>query len=168
MSVNARGGWCVETREELMQPGGAVPLRTSPQVLAQIVAALRPFEEAFGQGAQVEARSAGYDGQVFAHRDVLESHPRKPGVSACRERLVRIGDIDEMMRYAGLLFAIWFCRAQVHAAIDSDRIAAYDLTAELPGERERQGGLAAPRGPEEDNEKRKSAFVLRDGLFAFF
>ena len=66
VGVDARGGGRVEAGENPVQPGVAVLLAAALQSRAQIGLARRAGEEAFGQGAQVEAGSAGDDGQALA------------------------------------------------------------------------------------------------------
>ena len=74
-----------------------MPLAALFQARAQFVLTLRPSEEPLGKCAQVEARSAGDDGQFDAPGDLPERRSRGTAVGARGERLIRVGDIDQVV-----------------------------------------------------------------------
>ena len=82
----------------------------------------------------------------FAHGGSCEA-----AVIASGERLVRVGNIDEVMRDAGALFVRGFGGAEIHTAVDGDGIATDDLAVEAFGEGEREGGFAAAGGSENED-----------------
>ena len=63
-----------------VQPCVAAVARLHPQAIAQLFVACRAGEQAFGQGAQVEAGSPGHDGQM----------PRRAVISRARPALQRL------------------------------------------------------------------------------
>ena len=115
-------------------------------------------EQAFGQGAQVEAGSAGDDGQFAAAGNIAQGGAGLAAVFAGGEGLIGIGDVDEVMRNAGALFGAGLGGAEVHAAIDGNGIATDDFAVEPLGEGERERGLAAAGRAEEDDGERRSSF----------
>ena len=89
VGVDARGGGGIEAGEKPMQPGGAVFLNAELQSLAQIGLPRRAGKEAFGEGAQVEAGSAGDDGEALARSYLSEGLTGKTAVVAGGERAGR-------------------------------------------------------------------------------
>jgi hypothetical protein len=108
-------------------------------------------EKAFRQRAEVEASSAGDDGQTASLGDGLERGARLSAILARGKGLGGIGYVDQVMGQEGALFSSGLGRAQVHAAIDGHRVATDDLATELLAEGEGESGLAAAGGAEEQN-----------------
>ncbi len=113
----------------------------------------RSGEEAFCKRAEVEAGSAGDDGELSAAGDFAEGGAGAAAVFAGSKWLVGIGDIDEVMRDAGALCESGLGGADIHAAIDGDGIATHNLAVEALGKRERERRLPAARGSEKQNDK---------------
>ena len=114
-------------------------------------------EEAFDQCAKIEAGSAGDDGEFGAGCNVAEDCAGLAAVLARGERLVGVGDIDEVMRELRALFGRGFGGSEIHAAIDGDGIATDDFAMEALGQRQGQRGFAAARGAEEQDDERDRA-----------
>ena len=131
-----------------------VSFGAAAEALAEVFVARGPGEEAFGEGAEVEAGSTGDDGEFVAGGDVAESCAGAAAVFARGEGLVGIGDVDEVMGDAGAVFECGLGGAEVHAAIDGDGIAGDDFAVEVFGEGERERGFAAAGGAEEKERER--------------
>ena len=155
VGVNARSGCGVKAGEEPVQPLGLVPFGAAAEAAAEVFTTGRAREEAFGEGAEIEACSAGDDGEFVARGDVAEGGASAARVFSSGEGLVGVDDVDEVMRDAGALFGGGLGGAQVHAAVDSDGVAGDDFALEAFGESEREGGFAgAGRAEEEDGGRR--------------
>ncbi len=73
---------------------------------AEFVLASGPGKEAIGERAQVEACSAGDDGQLAASGNLAQSSAGQTAVFARGEGLVGIGDVDQVMRQARPFFPV--------------------------------------------------------------
>jgi hypothetical protein len=104
------------------------------EALTQVFVTGGAGEEAISQSAEVEAGSAGDDGEFSAAGNFAEGSSGLPAVVAGGEGLVGVGDVDEVMRDAGALFGCGFGAAEIHAAIDGDGIATDDFAVEAFGE----------------------------------
>ena len=95
-----------------MEPIAASPGCAGAEAVAKVFMASGTGEEAFGQRAQIEASSAGDDGEFVAAGDVAQSGACLAAVFAGSEGLVGIGNVDEVMRNAGALFGRWVLRCR--------------------------------------------------------
>jgi hypothetical protein len=134
-----------------MQPGITVALAAALKTRAEFSLAHRAGKEAFRERAEVEAGPAGYDGQAAASGDGFEGGAGLAAVFARGEWLVGIGHVDQVMGQARPFFIGGLRRAEVHPAIDGDRVATDDLAVELLTQREGQGRFAAACGAEEED-----------------
>ena len=71
-----------------------------------------------------------------------------------RERPIRVGDVEEMMRHAAALLERRLGRPQIHPAVDLGRVGVDDLAPELPRERDRDRRLPRRRRTADDQELR--------------
>jgi len=133
VGVDSRGGCWVETGEEAMQPCRAVMLATALQTRAKVFLSRGTGKEAIREGAQIEAGSAGDDGKALARSYPLEGLTSKAAIFSGGERLVGIGDVDEVMRQACAVGGRGLGGADVHAAIDGDGVATDDFAVEALG-----------------------------------
>jgi hypothetical protein len=108
-------------------------------------------EQAFGEGAEVEAGSPGDDREAVAGGDCLEGGAGLTAVFAGGKRLVGVGNVDEMVGQARAFFGGGFGCAKVHASIDRNRVATDDLGTEAFAQCERESGFAAAGGAEKQN-----------------
>ena len=154
VGVNASGRGSVEAREQTMQPRTSTFFCALAQPVAQALLARGPGKQPLGQSAKVESCSAGDDGQFSATGDIAQGCARLPAVFARSERLVRIGYVDQVMRQAGTFFFGWLGCAEVHAAIDGDRVATHDFAAEALTQCKRKPRLATAGGTEQQNGER--------------
>ena len=83
----------------------------------------RAGEEAFGEGAEIEAGSSGDDGELAARGDVVEGGAGAAAVFAGGEGLIGVDYVDEVMGDAGAFLWRRLRRSQVHAAIDGNGVA---------------------------------------------
>ena len=143
----------VEAGEDAVQVGGAAGGCEFAEAFALAVLFGRRGEEAVDERAQVEAGSSGDDGQVAAFSDAGEGFAGLAAVVAGGAGLVGPGDVDHVVLDEGSLVARGLGGADLHLAIDGDRVATDDLAVELFGEAKGEGGLAAGGGAGEDDER---------------
>ena len=125
-------------------------------VLRRSVLAGRGVKESSVQGAEVEAGSAGDDGEVVARRRYrARDGAGITGVVAGGVGLVGVGDVDEVVRREGSFGRGGLGGTEVEAAVDGDRVATDDFAGEALGEGEGKGGFAAGGGAGEDDERRE-------------
>ena len=134
-----------------MQPGSAVAWRVRCESGAEFGLAGGAGKESFGEGAEVEAGSAGDDGEAAAGGDLARGRRGQPAVVAGGEGLIGVGNVDEVVRQAGAFVRGGLGGAEVHAAIDGDRVATDDFAGEALGEGEGKGGFAAAGGAEQED-----------------
>jgi hypothetical protein len=122
------------------------------QAVAQRLIAYRSFKEAFEQGAQVEAGASGENRKPAAAGYFRDGGTRQARVFAGGEELVRIQDIDQMMRNITALGEGQLGSADIEVAIDLQRVAIDDFSVELLGNEERQIALSGPGGTGDCNQ----------------
>ena len=145
-------GGRVKAREEAVHVSGSAGCCDSAEAFA-LAGLLRGCgKEAVDEGAQVETGAAGDDGQVAAFGNSGEGFAGLAAVVSGGAGLVGPGDVDHVVLDEGALFVRGLGGADLHLAIDGDGVAADDLTVELFGEAESEGGLAAGGGADEDDE----------------
>ena len=91
-----------------MEPPRILTPVTAVEPGAQVFVARRPGEETHCQGAEIEPRAAGDDGQVATSGNFAHGMSCLPGVFAGGEGLVGVGNVDEVMRQRTLLFGRGF------------------------------------------------------------
>jgi hypothetical protein len=102
----------------------------------------------------VQARAADEHRDAAAGRDVLDRGAGQLLVIGDVRGLGHEPDVEQVMRHAlpggfGLLG-----RADVHALVELHRVGVHDLTAERPGQRDAQPGLAGGGGAHHGDEVR--------------
>ena len=112
--------------------------------------------EPSSDGPQVQPGSAGEDGDAVPLRDPGEGRPRVTDEVGHRERLVRVDEVEAVVRDAGAFGGRHLRRADVQAAEDLPRIGRDDLgRPPLPGdplgEPDREPGLAGRRRASDDD-----------------
>src|SRR6185437_3266245 len=135
----------IETRENAMQPRRML-LRANSKLRTQSFVALRPRRQPFEQSAQIEASATGNDRQFATLRDSRDGLASKTRIVSRCAWLVRRKDVQQMMRHERAFFARRFRGADLHAAVDRDRVAGDNLSRKAGREREGERGLAAGRG----------------------
>jgi len=114
-----------------VEPAGAALSGRLPQTVAQWFLAFRTLEQAVGEGSQVQTGSPGDDGQVIARTDAAQGFAGEPTVITGSERMIGVGNIDEMMLQPRAFLCGGLGSAEIHAAIDRNGIAADDFAVEL-------------------------------------
>ena len=104
VGMDARGRRRIKSRQQSMQPPLAMLSCAPLQPIAQTFLPRRPGKQPLRQRPQIEACSSSHDGQLVALRNLFEHRPRAPAVLTRSERLVQIGDIDQVMRQPRPLF----------------------------------------------------------------
>ncbi len=149
--MDAGGCWWVDALQELMEPRASVFFGAAAEAFAQVFMARGAGEEAFGEGAEVEAGSAGDDGEMVASADFMECSSGGAAIGSGGVRLVWIGYVDEMMRGLSAFGGGWLGGAEVQAAVDGYGVAGNDFALEGFGEAEGEGGFAAACGAQEED-----------------
>src|SRR5690349_8694095 len=100
--MNLLRGRAIESPQQSMQRPGTprFPLR---EAIAQRLIARRSLEQSVEQRAQVEAGSSGQYRQAAPRRNLVNRFFRQPRKFSRREDLIRVGDIDQVVRNAAPL-----------------------------------------------------------------
>ena len=132
MGVNKCGGPGVEASQE------AVEIGPFAKTFAERFVAGGRRGEAVQQGAKIEACAAGDDGELVAIADLGERGAGEAGVVAGGGGLVRVEQVEAVVGDAGAVGGRGFGGADVHAAIDRNRVAGEDFAVKPLGEVQRQ------------------------------
>src|SRR5579863_9962562 len=154
VDMDALCGRRIEAQKHAVQPGRAAALGALAQASPDVLGTLRSGKEAVEQGAQIESRSASHDGKAMAGDDLGNGRAREARIVPRGAKLAWRQHIDEVMRDFATLSGRRLGGADFHRAVNGDRVATDDLSAEVPGQNERQGCLTAAGGPKQDDEKR--------------
>ena len=114
--------------------------------------------EVVDNGAQVEPGAPDQQRMMPAPRDALQRRPRRLLELGHGEILVRVDQVEEVVRHRGLRLGTGLRRPDVHAAVDAHGIDGDDL-AVAPAQRQLQGGLRFPRGGDADECDRSQALA---------
>ncbi len=162
-----RGDLSTTLRVDFRQPGVQPPRPPRPrgdraQASPDRFVARRHLRQAGQEGSQVEERSTHQDGPLPAPGDVAEDRARPRREIGSVELLLRVDDVDEVMRYACPLFRVRLGAADVEAAVDLDGIEIDDLSTQLL--RQLQGEPRLPdAGRAGHDEERRRRQVLSVG-----
>src|SRR5579875_1216931 len=96
--VNGGCGLRIEATQDAVQGRGTSPCGVGAEPFAQGFIARRSGRQTVEQRAKVKACAAGHNGQAATAADVAESGPASAGVVACGGRLVRVKQIETMVR----------------------------------------------------------------------
>src|SRR6185312_4277085 len=142
VGVDGASGGGVEALENAvkMRPGAGA------QTVAKGVVARWCGCESVEQSAQVEAGASGDDGEAAARLDVRDGGAGMSRPVACGAGLVGPVEVEAVVRDAGAVGGRGFRGADLHQAIDGDRVATDNFAVESFGQCEREGGLAAGCG----------------------
>ena len=154
---NARGRFCVQTRERAMQMFGAAELDPLPQARANFFRALRSICESFEESAQIQSGPCGENWQSFATAKIVEDFQRASAVISRSKNLRRLDEIHQMMRNAALFGDRDFRRADIEMAIHLRGIADQYFAAKSFRELNSQRGFAGSGGTQYNDEPRQRA-----------
>ena len=161
VGCQARGRGRVDAGQLLVHRRPADGARLRVQLLARGGVGGWQLGHAVAQGPEVQQGAAHEQGQRAARLD-LGDEPR--GIVRefrGRVRLVRVADIDQMVRHGGEFVGTGLGRADVHAAVDQRRVHADDFHRQSRRQRARQCQgrcrLAAGRGSGEGQNRRRRA-----------
>jgi hypothetical protein len=138
-----------------MQVGRAAKLGQIAEPDAERFVARRRGEEAVDERAQVEACSATDNWQAVALGNSTDGFAGEAAIVSGGAWSVGRKDVDEVVGDAGALGKSGLGGADLHAAIDGDRVAGDYLAGELLGEGKGEGCLAAGGGAGDDEERRE-------------
>ena len=106
----------------------------------------RPIEQASQQTLEVQRRTADEQRLLAAGADVGHCTRRRFDVLGHAELVLRIDDVDEVMRHDLPQSRGRLGRTDIHPAIDRHRVERNDLRTDPLGERNANGRLANRRG----------------------
>src|SRR5690606_608508 len=113
---------------------------------------IRLIEHGVRERPQEEASASGQDRHPPPGAYRVDPGPRVTGESACTVALVRIDEVETVVRDPGALGAQGFGGSDVHPAVHLSGVHRDDLAVDPPGYLHGDGGLAA-RGRTEDRER---------------
>ena len=125
--MDEAGGCGVEAREDAVQKSRAAKYSSLAELFAQKLVAWRRREESIEQCAKIEAGAASDDGEMVALTYAVDGLAREAAVVSGGAGSVWRKNVDEVMGDAGALGQRGLGGADLHAAIDGDRIATDDL-----------------------------------------
>ncbi len=131
-----------------MQRRPAAARRVGIELAALLRVGLRQRIEAGGEGAVVEHRAANQQRRFPPLENLADSADRVGAPAPGGVALIRIDDVDQVMRYALALYRARLGGADVHAPVNLRRIERDDLQGYLFRKRESERRLAARRGPQ--------------------
>ena len=111
------------------------------------------------QCLDVEAGTSDDDRTRCAPLDVDNRGTRQPGKPARAEGLARVGHVDQVMGHMPLLGRRGFGRAHVQSAVDQPGVSGDDFDRHVLSHLQRQAGLAAGGGSDDNQQRRSWAFV---------
>ena len=114
--AGGRGG--VEASEDFVEMHGTALLGAAAEAVAEFFGARGGVGEAFEEGAEVEARACGEDGEFRAAAEIVEGEEGVAAVVAGGEDFVGLDEVDEVMRDALLVARRDLRGADVEVAID--------------------------------------------------
>ena len=123
-------------------------------------------EEAVEESMGVEAGASGEDRECVALGERGENEACMAGVVAGGAGFVGVVEIEQVVWDEESFGGRGFGGAELHVAVDSDRVAGEDLGVEVLGEGERERGLAGGGGAEEGYERAHEASDRLQGIFA--
>ena len=103
---------------------------------------MRQRRQAISERLEIEHGPADQERDAAARLYVRNGAQRIGSKSCRRIRLVRVDEIDEMVRNPSAQARVGLCRSDIHAAIDLRRIDADDLDGQAGGELDRDRALA--------------------------
>lgn len=169
VGMDAAGSRGVQACEQAMQPSGTAPRMAGTQALAQLRVALRAEKKALRERAQIQPGAARDEGNDSASGDGAHGGASLARVVAGAEIAVRIADVEQMMPHQRAFGCSGLGRADLHAAIDGDRVATDDLDGQVTGQSQGKSGFAACGRPQqEDGEWRGLDFSLDFGLAGIY
>ena len=112
---------------------------------------------AFEERPNVLAGATNDDGLATASPDVFQALLREIEVGGERERLVRVEDVEEMMRCGRLFSRVGLGSPDIHTAVDLPRVGVHDLAIEGAGECDAERGLASRGGANDGDEAPRRA-----------
>ena len=115
---DAGGGGGVEAGEDFVEMHGTSVLGAATESVAEFFGARGGVGEAFEEGAEVEARAGGEDGEFRAAAEIVEGQEGVAAVVAGGEDFVGLDEVDEMMRDVALVALRDLRGADVEVAID--------------------------------------------------
>ena len=126
VGVDCRSGARIEALEDAVEIAGFCG--EIAEAFAEGFVAGRGRGEAFEEGAEIEAGASGDDGDVATVADLGDGGAGGAGVVAGGAGFAGPLEIEAVVQDAGALGGGGFGGADLHEAIDGDRVAAYDLT----------------------------------------
>ena len=118
--------------------------------------------ERLHERAQPESGAADHECGLSVRACVREPPGRIARPPRRRPALLRIGDVDPVVRHAPTFREGRLGRAEIEAAIDLPRVRADDPRAVPLGQRERESRLPRPGRPRDDAQRRLSAVRSAD------
>ncbi len=113
-----------------VQDGAAFPLGPGMQLPAQFGVSARRVEQPFGQGPDIQTRTADQKRAFAATVDVLEGRFGQLDIPGRVKRLVRVGDVQQVMPDAQLLPGCRLGGADIHQAINLAGVGRDDFALE--------------------------------------
>ena len=109
-------------------------------------------------GTEVDP-AAWWGALLSAFADAGGGFPRPAGELAGRPALVRVEDVDQVVRHPGALFRPRLGRADVESAIDLQGVGVDDLPRQLLGKRHGELALAGGRGADDGDDGRSCHWI---------
>ena len=109
---------------------------------------------AFHHGPHILPRAADQQRHFAPRVDGVDGSVGGILIAGNRPHFVRVGNVNKVVRHAGLLGGGGLCRADVHAAVKQPRIGGDDFAADSLGELQRKFGFAHGGGAHQHDEGR--------------
>ena len=131
---NAGRGLGIQTLEQTMKVFPAARFGKSFEAGAPVSGTGRPMEEPFGEGSEVEPRTARQNGNPATPPDFVERCPGLARIITGRKQVAGIANIDHVVGDMLPLGLRRFRTADIEPAEDLDGVVVHDLAVEVLGE----------------------------------
>src|SRR5579875_1328940 len=150
--VNGGCGLRIEASKDAVQGRGTATCGVSAEAVAKSFVAWGSGRQTVEQRAEVQACAAGDDRQAATAANLAESGATGAGVVSGGGRLVRVKQIEAMVRDPRALGEGRLGGADVHTAVHGDGVAGEDFAVALLLQPERKGRLATGSWTCDDNQ----------------
>ena len=137
-----RGDLSTTLRIDFREPAVQPRRRDAAQSRADLLVAPRHFRKPGEERAQIKERAADEDRPPPAPGDLLARQRREARVVGGVELLVRVDDVEEMVRHALAIRRRRLRAADVEVAVDLDGVVVDDLAMERLGQADGEVGFA--------------------------
>lgn|GEM_PF-74765 len=134
------------------------------QAFPQSVDPLGTWKEPLKERFQIKARTADDDRKMMTRSDFMEDRPGDTRVFSGSKNLIGVSHVKQIVRHRLSFRQSRFSRANVHSAIDLQRVAVDDFALKFLRQVESEGGFTARGGADQNYERRYTVRQIGERL----